>query len=144
MKEESDNLLKEAKKLSMRPGGVTGIAILFLLGGVALLALGIMCTAMTAFVVAFWDANIGPLLAWVPILGERLVALDPGTCTLIGYVLIPIGAVDLVTFIGLLKLKKWGYWLAILISIPLIVVILGIIFIWYLRKDEVKAAFDIM
>lgn len=129
--------------MSLRPGGVTGIAILFLLGAAAFLALGLVISIAPAFVITFWDLNIGPMLAWIPLVGDILVSIDPGTWTLLGYAFIIIGVLDILVFIGLLKLKKWGYWLCILISIPLIVVILGIIFIWYLRKDEVKAAFDI-
>jgi hypothetical protein len=68
---------------------------------------------------------------------------DPTVWMIMGYIFIVIGVLDILIFIGLLKLTKWGYWLCIIISIPLIIVILGIIFIWYLRKDEVKAAFDI-
>jgi hypothetical protein len=129
--------------MSLRPGGVTGISILFLLGAAAFLVLGLVILINTPFVIDFWDTQIGPMLAWIPLVGDILVTIDPGTWTLLGYAFIIIGVLDILVFIGLLKLKKWGYWLAILISIPLIVVILGIIFIWYLRKDEVKAAFDI-
>ena len=129
--------------MSLRPSGVTGIAILFLLGAAALLALGVVFLINPLFVQIFVHDNIWPLVSWVPIIGPMLETVEIGTITLIGYAGIIIGIVDILIFIGLLKLKKWGYWLAIIISIPLIVVILGIIFIWYLRKDEVKAAFDI-
>ncbi len=129
--------------MSLRPGGVTGIAILFLLGAAALLTLGLIIVIDPNFVKTFWDTNIGPLLAWIPLVGDTFADVGLDTLVWVGPLLVAVGAVDIVTFIGLLKLKKWGYWLCILISIPLIVVILGIIFIWYLRKDEVKAAFDI-
>ncbi|MDD1777108.1 MAG: hypothetical protein LUQ65_02995 [Candidatus Helarchaeota archaeon] len=129
--------------MSLRPGGVTGIAIIFLLGAAAFLAVGLVLLINPNFVKDFWDINIGPLLAWIPFVGSIVASINLGTWTLIGYAGIIVGIVDILIFIGLLKLKKWGYWLAIIISIPLIVVILGIIFIWYLRKDEVKAAFDI-
>lgn len=129
--------------MSLRPGGVTGIAILFLLGAAGFLVLGVICLVSPLFVQTFITANIWPLVSWVPIIGPMLEIVELGTITLLGYAGVIVGVLDILTFIGLLKLKKWGYWLAIIISIPLIVVILGIIFIWYLRKDEVKAAFDI-
>lgn len=128
--------------MSLRPGGVTGIAILFLLGAIGFLTLGLVIVLDPVFANDFWNTNFGPLLGWVPIF--HLNPINPNSLALVGYVLIVFGILDIPTFIGLLKLKKWGYWLCIIISIPLIVVILGIIFIWYLRKDEVKAAFDIM
>ena len=129
--------------MSLRPGGITGIAFLFLLGAAGLLTLGLIIVIAPLFVQTFWDVNIGPLLSWIPLVGDTLADVGLDTLAWVGPLLIAVGAVDIVTFFGLLKLKKWGYWLCILISIPLIVVILGIIFIWYLRKDEVKAAFDI-
>jgi hypothetical protein len=129
--------------MSLRPGGVTGIAILFLIAAAAFLSLGLIIVINPVYVQAFWHDNIGPLLGWIPLVGDILIDVQLSTLAIVGPVLIVVGALDILTFIGLLKLKKWGYWLCILISIPLIVVILGIIFIWYLRKDEVKAAFDI-
>ena len=130
--------------MSLRPGGVTWIAVLFLVGAAAFIGLGIVCAFMSAFAAAFWNDNIGPLLAWIPMIGASLEVLDASIFQILGYVFIAVGAVDIVTSIGLLKLKKWGYWLCILVSIVLIVVIIGIVFIWYMRKDEVKAAFDIV
>ena len=130
--------------MSLRPGGVTGIAILFLLGAAAGIVLGLVILILPLTVIMFWDSNIGPLLAWIPMIGDNLLSIGADTWFLVGIVAVIIGAVEIVVGFGLYKLKKWAYWLTILISIPLIVVILGIIFIWYLRKDEVKAAFDIM
>ena len=130
--------------MSLRPGGVTGIAILFLLGAVGFIAFGLMCLLMGDFVMDFYNNNIGPLLAGLPIVVDRLADVSANTVLWAGILCVPVGIADIITFFGLLKLKKWGYWLAIIISIPLIVAIIGIVFIWYLRKDEVKAAFDIM
>ncbi|MHA1650182.1 MAG: hypothetical protein ACTSYB_08310 [Candidatus Helarchaeota archaeon] len=136
--------------MSLRPGGVTGIAVLFLLGGGILLVLGILCAFVTAWTMAFYFANIDGILAGLPLIGDLYVnnlqsfLMDPNIWLIAGIIFIAIGVIDVLTFIGLLKLKKWGYYIALIISIPLIIVILGIIFIWYLRKDEVKAAFDIM
>ncbi|HUY01319.1 MAG TPA: hypothetical protein VMV49_17290 [Candidatus Deferrimicrobium sp.] len=136
--------------MSLRPGGVTGIAAIFLIFGALILVIGVICAVATAFVLDLWLNNIDPMIAGLPLIGsfytENIAHFFDSTTAwlLIGIGSIAIGALDIVTFLGLLKLKKWGYWLAIIISIPLIVVIVGIIFIWYLRKDEVKAAFNIM
>jgi len=134
----------EAKKMSLRPGGVTGISILFLLGAATGIVMGLIILISPLTVITFWNANIGPLLAWIPIIGDNLESIGADTWFLVGLGAVIIGAIDIVVGFGLYKLKKWAYWLSILVSIPLIAVILGIIFIWYLRKDEVKAAFDIM
>lgn len=129
--------------MSLRPGGVTGIALLFIIGAASALAFAIVCIFMTTFITDFYNTHFGPLLDWIPIIGDRIKDIGPEWWLILGYILLPIGAVEIVTSYGLLKLKSWGYWLAILMSIPLILLIIGIIFIWYLRKDEVKAAFDI-
>jgi hypothetical protein len=135
--------------MSLRPGGVTGIAALFLIFGAVILVLGIICAAFSGTVLDFWTNTAGPMIAGLPLIGSFYTDhiahyLDTTTAfLLIGVIFIGVGAIDILTFLGLVKLKKWGYWLAIIISIPLILVIVGIIFIWYLRKDEVKAAFDI-
>ncbi len=136
--------------MSLRPGGVTGIAVLFLITAAAGIAGGILCLVASEFVANWWTSTVTPILSDFPLIGSYYAShladnfADPFWWTIGGAILLAIGAVDLLTSFGLLKLKKWGYWLCIIISIPLIVVIIGIIFIWYLRKEEVKAAFDIM
>ena len=129
--------------MSMRPGGVTVIGIIFLAIGVAALIEGIVFVIMPADISDWYNANIGPMLAGLPIAGSYLADLSASTFRLFGFAAIALGAIYLLTSIGVLKLTKWGYWIAILASIVLIVVIVGILFIWYLRKEEVKAAFDI-
>ncbi|MHA1265206.1 MAG: hypothetical protein ACTSRS_08245 [Candidatus Helarchaeota archaeon] len=130
--------------MSLRPGGVSVIAILFLLSAIGAIIGGIFLLVAPEAVKTFYDTNVGPLLASLPIVGDRLVDVGYDTIFMVGIAAIPIGIVDFIAGLGLFKLKKYGYWLAILISLPLIVAIIGIVFIWYLRKDEVKAAFDIM
>jgi hypothetical protein len=136
--------------MSLRPGGVTGIAVLFLIAAAAFLIVSVICLIeMGALAVSIWQNNIEGLIEGIPFIGPFYIdhladnLANPTTWVIAGVIFIGIGAADILTFLGLLKLKKWGYWLCIIISIPLIVVIVGIIFIWYLRKDEVKAAFDI-
>ena len=129
--------------MSLRPGGVTGIAILFLAVGIGALIFGILCLTMADFVKNLYDTNFGPLFQGIPQIGDNLLDVDINTVYIAGAILVPFGAADLLTGVGLLKLKKWGYWLAIIIASPFILAIIGLVIIWYLRKDEVKAAFDI-
>lgn len=130
--------------MSLRPGGVTGIAILAIASAIGAIVAGIIFLVDPIGVKTLYDTNLGPLLAGIPIVGAKLADVGIDTVFLVAIIGLVFGAVVLVTGVGLYKLKKWAYWLAILISIPLILAIIGIVFIWYLRKEEVKAAFDIM
>lgn len=127
--------------MSLRPGGVSGIAILLIISGVGCIVGAIVLLINPWLIKNFYDLNIGSLIGSLPLIPTTL---ELSWLTMLGWVLIPVAVVLIIAAIGLYKLQKWGYWLTILISIPLIVAIIGIIFIWYLRKDEVKAAFDIM
>ncbi len=127
--------------MSLRPGGVSGISILLIISGVGSIIYAIVLLTNPWLIKDFYDGTIGPLIGGLPLIPTTL---ELSWLAMLGYILIPVAAVLIIAAIGLYKLKKWGYWLTILISIPLIVTIIGIIFIWYLRKEEVKAAFDIM
>ena len=127
--------------MSLRPGGVSGISILLIISGVGCIVYAIVLLTNPLLIKSFYDLHIGPLIGSLPLIPT---VLELSWLTMLGWALIPVAVVLIIAAIGLYKLQKWGYWLTILISIPLIVAIIGIIFIWYLRKDEVKAAFDIM
>ena len=135
--------------MSFRPGGVTGVAVLALIAGILLLALGLVIAVATDFMMAFWFDNIEPIIVGLPLVGgiytDFLAGFfaNPTLWLIFGIIFIAFGAVLVLTCFGLLKLKTWGYWLAIICSIPFCIVIIGILIIWYLRKDEVKAAFGI-
>jgi hypothetical protein len=78
-------------------------------------------------------------------IGDAAVALF-----VLGIVLLLIGAGALLSVItgwGLLGLKGWARWLAIVLaalSLPLFPIgtIIGVLIIWYLLKDEVRQAFE--
>ncbi|NHI93030.1 MAG: hypothetical protein EAX96_11050 [Candidatus Lokiarchaeota archaeon] len=53
-----------------------------------------------------------------------------------------IGGVFLFILIfGLFKLQNWAYQTALIISIPSVIIIIGIFIIWFLLQDDVKDAF---
>ena len=52
------------------------------------------------------------------------------------------GSFLFVLTIGLLKLQKWAYKASVIISIPSVIIIIGIFMIWFLLQDDVKDAFE--
>lgn len=78
-----------------RPLGVTILAILTILVGIGLLLLGILVIAVSTFLTVF-----------APMFGLPLVA--------IGALVLLVGILMLVSGFGLLKLRMWAWWLAII------------------------------
>jgi len=112
-------------RISIRPSGVTILAVLYwlsaivaILGGLAYVA-GVSYFVPLAFLTLLW---------------------------IVGAVLIAIGVLDILIGWGLWSLRKWARTVAIvlavvgLISFPIGTVI-SIITLWYLFKPEVKACF---
>ena len=112
-------------RISVRPSGVTILAVLYwlsaivaILGGLAYVA-GMAYLLPLAFLALFW---------------------------IVGGVLIVIGILDIVIGWGVWSLRKWARTVAIvlaivgLISFP-IGTIISIITLWYLFKPEIKACF---
>ncbi|MHA1265205.1 MAG: hypothetical protein ACTSRS_08240 [Candidatus Helarchaeota archaeon] len=130
--------------MSIRTKGISSLSILFIISAIIGIVVGIIFLIDPFGVKNTYDTNIGPLLANLPILGDELADVTLQMVYVVGGTAVPFGIITLISGIGLWQLKKYGYWLAILISIPLIVLIIGIVFIWYLRKEEIKASFDIM
>jgi len=78
-----------------RPLGVTILAILTILVGIGLLLLGLLVIAVSTFITIF-----------APMFGLPLVA--------IGALVLLVGILMLVSGFGLLKLRMWAWWLAII------------------------------
>ena len=78
-----------------RPLGVTILAILTILVGIGLLLLGLLVIAVSTFITVF-----------APMFGLPLVA--------IGALVLLVGILLLVSGFGLLKLRMWAWWLAII------------------------------
>ena len=78
-----------------RPLGVTILAILTILVGIGLLLLGLLVIAVSTFITVF-----------APMFGLPLIA--------IGGLVLLVGILLLVSGFGLLKLRMWAWWLAII------------------------------
>ncbi|MBD3227815.1 MAG: hypothetical protein GF329_06470 [Candidatus Lokiarchaeota archaeon] len=127
--------------------GITIIAILYMLVAVAGFILAILnfipsSIYSTSLGGELWITILEPLPTIGGILGTigDLILPYP-IITVIGVVLLIVGIIMAIISIGLFKLKKWAHSLAILIAILAIVVIIGIILVWYLLKPEVKEEF---
>lgn len=121
---------------SDKPLGITLIAIIFIIAGVAFIGVG------GIFLVAF--QMLWGMLVTIPVIGPMVAPmgalLTPYTAIL-GIVLIVIAVLYIIAAVGCFMLKPWGHTLALIGSIPAIIVILGIIFLWYLTLDDTKTAF---
>ena len=121
-----------------RPLGITLIAILFILVAAAIIIVGI--SDITGLGPTIWQQNIVTL----PMVGSYLNMITPyyvPYATIWGIVSIIGGAIPLICAIGLLLLQKWAHTFALLLSIVAIIVLIGIVLIWYLSNDHVKEAF---
>ncbi len=122
---------------SVRPDKVTLIAVWFSINA-----------AFSLFLVA-------ALLFVLPVFVERELADDPERGILIfarffgGFLIGGFGVLDIAAVVGLLRLREWGRWLAIVLAVLglfLIPVhtIVGALIIWYLLSDEAKHAFGVL
>ncbi len=108
-----------------RPGGITILAILYILGGLFALAGGAMMLSGGSM---FGNALGGTIL------------------TAVGAIYVIVGLIDFVVAYGLWNLQPWARTVAIvfaiigLLSFP-IGTIISIIILWYLFKPEIKEAF---
>ena len=113
------------RRISIRPSGVTTLAVLYWLGAIVAILGG--------------SAYVAGVLYFLPLGSTALLWIA-------GAVLIAIGILDVVIGWGLWSLRKWARTSAIvlavvgLISFPVGTVI-SIITLWYLFKPEIKAYF---
>ena len=119
---------------SVRPDKVTLIAVWFSIN--AAISLFLLAAVLLVF----------------PALGLRDIADDPerGMMTFArffgGFLFVVFGVLDIAAVVGLLRLREWGRWLAIVLAVLglfLIPVhtIVGVLIIRYLLSDEAKHAF---
>lgn len=129
--------------------GITIITILYVIVAVGFFILAILnfipsssYPTYTSFGGELWITILEPL----PTIGGILqtigdLILPYPIITVVGIVLLIAGIIMAIISIGLFKMKKWAHSFAILIGILAIVVIIGIILVWYLLKPEVKESF---
>ncbi len=120
---------------SVRPDKVTLIAVWFGINAAILLVL----VAVLLFV---FPGLVLPDTADDPDRGP-LVMIGRG----FGYLLFGgFGVLDIAAVVGLLRLREWGRWLAMILAVLGLILIpihtiVGALIIWYLLSDEAKHAF---
>jgi hypothetical protein len=118
-----------------RPDGVTAIAVWFFVDALLMLFFACMLVAIPASGVI--DEINDPI-------GEFWVVFTL-TCGVI-FILLS-GLLSVIAGWGLLRMKEWARWLAVILGIfslfafPIGTVI-GVLIIWYLLKEDVREAFD--
>ncbi len=131
-----------------KPKGILYITILYLAIAAILVVLAILCFAPGAsrptLLQDLWYNSISPSL---PSIGDNTIRglfneyVNPYV-TGWGVACIIVGGIVAIVAVMLFQMKVWGRNLAMLIALPLIVILLGLIVLWYLFKDDVKAAFS--
>ena len=120
-----------------RPLGTIIMAIIMIVVGTAFVVLGVL--AMTGMLnVLLLTLAVDPTIG--ALLGPIIMLLMP-YITIIAILVIILGIINFLGAIGLLSKTTWGWILAVITSIAYIVVIIGLIFLWYLFQDDTKTAF---
>lgn len=120
-----------------RPLGTIIMAIIMVVVGIAFVAIGaiaIMGFLNGLLVTMAADPAIGVLVA-------PLITMLTPYITIIGIIVIVGGIVNFIGAIAVLSKTTWGWTLSVIISLVYVVVIIGIVFLWYLFQDDIKTAF---
>ncbi|MEM2145094.1 MAG: hypothetical protein QW279_07020 [Candidatus Jordarchaeaceae archaeon] len=151
-----------------RPTGVTALAIIFLILGVAsiisVIAVEVMLTSayqnmvisnifnnlLTFYTVneypSWFDVDISLFLLTSVLTNAISFATSMQSLTNIMYFAIALGLVSSVLCFtasyGLFSMKKWGYYLALVIGILSLPSIIGIILVIYLLVSDIKYEFE--
>ena len=120
----------------VRPDGVVLISIWFILNAVLAL-IGIAAMAIFALPSVITD-TVG---------SDRYFAIAGVSFGL--FVVLVFGALDVAAAVGLLRLRDWARWLAIVLAAMGLLLfpigtIVGALIIWYLLNDEAKQAFGVI
>ena len=121
---------------SVRPDKVTLIAVWFGINA----AISLFLVAVLLFVL---PGLVPPDTADDPDRGPLVIARGFGYLLFGGF-----GVLDIAAVVGLLRLREWGRWLAIVLAILGLIfipvhTIVGALIIWYLLSDEAKHAFGV-
>ncbi len=129
-----------------KPKGILYIAILYIIVVVA----GIVVAILSFMPSATGGVNMmedlwNQIVLGIPIVGDNIDNLLHSilfeNATIWAVIVIVLAVIVLVDVILLFKMSPTGRNLAMVIALPLIVVLLGLIILWYLFKDEVKNTF---
>jgi uncharacterized membrane protein (DUF2068 family) len=132
-----------------RPVGVTILAVLSILGGIALLCLG----GLSALGGTLFSSQVAAA-------GGTAAAANSGLLTIIGGAIAVLGVLYIVLAVGLLQLKGWAWLLGIVLSVLSVVggiaqivakpsslgsqavtLIISLVILVYLFTPQVRAAF---
>ena len=133
-----------------RTSGIWFILILGILATIALFIFGILFLAIPDTMIALSNQlGISSILNAIPILNGVLgvnIFGEPlrSTFPLLGVGFIIYAIVILIDFYGFWTFKGWAWTLTVLISLALIVLVIGIILLYILFKEDTKMAFGKM
>ncbi|MHA1377556.1 MAG: hypothetical protein ACTSRG_04135 [Candidatus Helarchaeota archaeon] len=127
--------------------GIVFIIILFVLGGLAALVAGIIAIVSPSTVVGIANGlGLASILNALPFV-DKVVGIglfnQPllSNLPLLGVLAIIVAIVVLIDVWGLWTEQGWAWILTVLISLVMIPVIIGIIYLWILFKEDVKMTF---
>lgn len=130
-----------------KTAGIWFIIILFVLGAIVFFVAGTLAIASPMSIINLANSfGISGIINGLPIIknmfgigfnGQPLLGALPG----LGALVIIVAIVVVIDIFGLLKTQGWAWILTVLASIVMIPVILGIIYLWILFREDTKTAF---
>ncbi|MHA1298223.1 MAG: hypothetical protein ACTSO9_02135 [Candidatus Helarchaeota archaeon] len=128
--------------------GIVIIILLFIVGSIGVIIAGIIALAAPMVIVNIANSTpIGGILNALPII-KNIVGVSPingqpllGALPGLGVLALIAGVVVIIDVWGLWTEQSWAWVLTVLISLAMIPVVLGIIYLWILFKEDVKMAY---
>ncbi|HUY01127.1 MAG TPA: tetratricopeptide repeat protein [Candidatus Deferrimicrobium sp.] len=114
-----------------KPGMLNFIIIAFLFGGLYAMGMGLLGISGNA-------ANYSP-----PFLQPELWEVLARVFTSFGSLFLVIGIMEVIAGIGLYRLKGFGWVMGVLSSLMTAIIIIGVIFYWYLSKDNIQEMYKV-
>ena len=126
-----------------RTTGILIVALICLVVGVTILVIGVMLIMGTIY--AMYQAFlVDPALGGIfSLLTPFEAFLTPDNFALVGYILIIMAVWCFIAMIGVFMVKSWGRIMAIIAGVVMLVIIIGIVFLYILFKENTKMAFGV-
>lgn len=132
-----------------KSGGIWFIILLFAAAAIALIIAGIIALASPMTIIGIARGMgiaefinsiriLSNIVGISPINGQPLLGLLPA----LGVLVIIVAVVVLIDVYGLWTNQSWAWILSVLFSIAMIPVVIGIIYLWILFKEDTKMAYD--